>query len=89
MRAQLRTILSYIDLVTGCHDSSFSTCPWFEWCVLWLILQPWYGTRMELCTMLPTRSLIFRLLEKLWCPLQCCQDTLSASKHCQWLALQW
>lgn len=26
------------ELRTGCHDSSFSACPWFWWCVLWLIL---------------------------------------------------
>jgi len=24
--------------ITGTHDSSFSTWPWFWWCVRWLIL---------------------------------------------------
>ena len=54
----------------GYQLSSFSTWPWLAWCVRWLIRQPWYGTRMDECVILPTTSLSFLLLEKLPWPLQ-------------------
>jgi hypothetical protein len=72
-----RTALSYMDFVIGCHDSSFSTCPWLPWCVLWLILQPWYGTRMEECVRCPMKSFRVLLLEKLWWPLRWAQADIN------------
>lgn len=58
-------MLSYVLLDVGYQLSSFSTWPWLAWCVRWLMRQPWYGTRMDECVMLPTTSLSFLLLEKL------------------------
>ena len=56
--------------MVGYQDSSFSTWPWLAWWVRWLILQPWYGTRMDACVMLPMRSFSFLLFEKLPWPLR-------------------
>ena len=58
-------MFSYSFSVVGYQDSSFSTCPWLAWCVRWLIRQPWYGTRIDEWTMLPTKLLSCLLLLKL------------------------
>jgi hypothetical protein len=78
-----RTMLLKVDFLVGYHDSSFSTSPWFAWCLRWLMRQPWYGTRIDACTMLPTRLFRNLLFENDWWP-QSCPMTNSAQNMVPW-----